>query len=173
LITFKARAPTVVTPAPLCDAGEFHPPSYATLFDVVLRGVSIKKRPPQEFCEMCEGHFVLDRELRELRVMLGQEQSDEEKAEEMEFPEWYWGKYENRQKAQARARVLERLVRAREQHAIWVRTQRIAVLILPFLPCWVWSGWYVLSCAQLSPTGAPGAGAASRARLGGAYISLP
>ena len=94
-ITFKACPPAAVTPAALRDAGEYHPPSYKTLFDVILRDVSVKKRPPQEFCEMCEGHFALDREWRELQAMLGQAQGEEEEAEEKEFPEWVWGKYEN------------------------------------------------------------------------------
>jgi hypothetical protein len=141
------------------------------LFDVILRDVSVKKRPPHEFCEMCEGHFALDREWRELQAMLGQAQGEEEEAEEKEFPEWVWGKYENRQNAWARARVLGRLVRAREQHAIWVKTQRIAVLILALLSCLC---LVLLPCVLVpSPTGAPGASVPSRARLGGAHISLP
>jgi len=123
----------VIQPAPIitpaAGAGTphvaFQPPSYNALFGNILKNVSIRKRPPVSYCDMCVGSPALRLEVNLLDSMTCLDEEREQ--EEEDFPEWHWGQYKTRENAMARLKKCKRLLEARNQHKIWVASQRIAV----------------------------------------------
>jgi hypothetical protein len=116
------------------EAGEdtLFPRTFDTLYSKVLKGIPRRRRPPDSFCDMCEGTAGMEAERDELAQMLGPPTQlvsgeEEEQQQELDFPGWRWGKYETRAKAQATYRDLKLKCARRHQHAIWLATQRFAV----------------------------------------------
>ena len=103
----------------------FQTVSYNALFGNILKNVPIRKRPPQSYCDMCVGSPALRLEVVLLDSMLSLDGECEE--EEKEYQEWHWGEYKTRENAVARLRKCKRMLQARDQHKIWVASQRIAV----------------------------------------------
>ena len=120
-------APCPLTPA----AGEGNPHShfqtisYNTLFFNFLKNVSIRKRPPASLCDMCVGSSALKLEVILLDSMTGLGGEVEEGEED--YQEWHWREYKTRDGAVARLKLCTRMLQARDQHKIWVASQRIAV----------------------------------------------
>ena len=48
----------------------FHPVGYQALFGNILKGLSIQKRPPEAYCDMCVGVPALEAERLRLDFML-------------------------------------------------------------------------------------------------------
>ena len=103
----------------------FQTVSYNALFGNILKNVPIRKRPPQSYCDMCVGSPALRLEVVLLDSMLSLDGECEE--EEKEYQEWHWGEYKTRENAVARLRKCKRMLQARDQHKIWVASQRTAV----------------------------------------------
>ena len=105
----------------------FHPLSYNALFDKILKNVSIRKRPPASFCDMCCGTPALTQEIAMLDAMTSHVPEEARDQDEQQFPEWHWGVYKTRDGAVARMRSCIKMEAARKQHKNWVDTQRTAV----------------------------------------------
>jgi len=104
---------------------QFQPISYNTLFNNFLKNVSIRKRPPVSLCDMCVGSSALKLEVILLDSLTGLGGEVEEGEED--FQEWHWREYKTRDNAVARLKLCTRMLHARDQHKIWVASQRIAV----------------------------------------------
>ena len=103
--------------------------SYHTLFDNILKGISIQKRPPESYCDMCVGGPALEAERLRLDFVfkpVGDKEMEEE-AEEANFPDWHYMEYGSKEKAMRRFKELGPLIDRRLQHKTWVKTQRKAV----------------------------------------------
>jgi hypothetical protein len=110
-------------------ADEFAPRCYEVFYFNILKETSIRKRPPEKFCEMCEGCHAFQSEKRYLQALLAPSDPDEAKSdlEEEKDPDielWRWGKYKDKAGANTRLKELKILCAAREQHAVWYRRQR-------------------------------------------------
>jgi hypothetical protein len=108
------------------DDDVFVPRSYDCFYFNLLKKTNIRKRPPEKYCDMCETGPGFKAELATLNIMLAPPPADSDSSDvqEDDHEAWKWRKYGTRQKAVTRKRELQRMVFAREQHAVWYRIQR-------------------------------------------------
>lgn len=108
----------------------FHPVGYQALFGNILKGLSIQKRPPEAYCDMCVGVPALEAERLRLDFMLKpveEKELDDDMEEEAAYPGWHYAEYGSKEKAMKRFKELGPLIDRRLQHKMWVKTQRKAV----------------------------------------------
>jgi hypothetical protein len=126
-------------------ADQFSPRCYEVFYFNILKQTSIRKRPPEKYCEMCEGGHALQSEKLNLQALLAPSDpedanSDKEEEKSPDIELWRWGKHKDRAGATKRLKELKILCAKRDQHAVWYRRQRPEVTDVSPYPnhsaCW-------------------------------------